>query len=114
MSRKTVGAKIDTAQIHDLDCLALRWSEQYGREITRSDVVRALLVDGLERSDVTTDERARVARGEKPNIAKAPPRALNVLRLATSEEGTTSPRGFHGDPRSRGQGAHEQLTDIAA
>ena len=114
MSRKTVGAKIDTAQIHDLDCLALRWSEQYGREITRSDVVRALLVDGLERSDVTTDERARVARGEKPNIAKAPPRALNVLRLATSEEGTTSPRGFHGDPRPGGQGVHQQLTDIAA
>lgn len=85
MSRKTVGAKIDATQIKDLDCLALRWSEETGQDVTRSDVIRALLVDGLERNDVTDTERARVARGDKPQIAKAPSRTATVLRLTTSE-----------------------------
>ena len=107
----------DEVKAH-LEALALQWSAERGEPITRSDVMRALLVEGIERNPVDAEHRAAAAKGRKPQRAvrgAGASRAHQILRVVdTSEEGTTSPRGFHGDPRSRGQGAHEQLTDIAA
>lgn len=84
----------DEIKLH-LDALALKWSEERGEPITRSDVMRALLVEGVERNPVSEDLRQAAARGKRA-AARAPrlSRARQILRVVdTSGEDTTSPRG---------------------
>lgn len=105
----TVSAKIDTDWEIALRALAIRWSEEMGEQVTRSDVMRALLADGLERNPVNDEERARAQRGEKPRPKKAEPKPRMVLRLATSEDGRTSPRGGDAQPWPGEQGEETRV-----
>lgn len=63
MARKgfsVAGAEVAVEFLPKLDALALRWSERLdGAAVTRSDVIRVLLEEGVDRHDLTADELDR-------------------------------------------------------
>lgn len=80
-SAETIGARVDSSWgwSEHLDALALRWSEESGQAVTRSDVVRALLKAGLDAHPLDEADRQR-ARATGPR--RAPPaQNLQVIRL---------------------------------
>ena len=93
MKAKIVSAKVDGQTAQDIDALALAWSERLGREVSRSEVVRTLLVRGVEGHPVTDDLRERVQAGERYR-APARPSAPRLRIVDLHEEDTTSPRGI--------------------
>ena len=91
---RNVAAKASDETIEHIDVLAVRFSGQLGREVSRSEVVRPLLDVGLDRYPVTDEERARFRAGVLPALPKSQP-ARPQLRLLNgrAEDELTSPRG---------------------
>ena len=75
---KTVGADVDPPVVDHLDVLARRWSLEHGQKVTRSDVVRALLEDGLNRHPLREGEIDELRQRGMPKFA---PPSKPTLRL---------------------------------
>lgn len=71
--------------VEHLDLLALAWSEEREREVSRNEVVQALLEASLKEHPISPTEARRLKSGKKPAKRKraAPPR----IRLIKSTDG---------------------------
>jgi hypothetical protein len=70
----TIGAQYraqDGAPVAErLDLLALQWSERAGREVSRTEVIKALLEESLAKYPIDESEAARLRA--LPKLARAP------------------------------------------
>ena len=96
MAQKVVSAAVKPEWEEHLNVLAARFSEELGREVTKSDVIRAFLRQGLEDNPVSDEERVRTKarRG-----SAAAPVARPELRI---EQGRASLEFSDHDSTERG------------
>lgn len=84
-----------------LTAIALAWSASRGEPVTKSDVMRALLAEGMDRHPVPEDLIARAAAGETPPKAAAPERPSRIRQVLRVVEGGTL--AVYDVPKGRGR-----------